>query len=151
MPLATVSFPPLKIALAATAAGALEAGLPVLGGDALERLFPDAVPAGRSGALALFRQGAWLLGGATISARNLEESAHGLYTDIFRAARGLHLSRIWQYVPAIAWDVTGAVFCALVWRTVWPMSAAATAERATEEDLSQIGRASCRERVYGTV
>ena len=43
----------------------------------------------------------------------------------------------WQYVPAIAWDVTGAVFCALVWRTVWPMSAAATAERATEEDLSR--------------
>ncbi|HXS29975.1 MAG TPA: hypothetical protein VN755_03990, partial [Steroidobacteraceae bacterium] len=101
MPLATVSFPPLKIALAATAAGALEVGVPVLGGDALEHLFPDAVPAGRSGALALFRQGAWLLGGATVSARNLEEAAHGLYTDIFRAARGLHLARIWQYVPAI--------------------------------------------------
>lgn len=43
----------------------------------------------------------------------------------------------WQYVPAIAWDVTGAVFCALAWRAVWPMSAAATAERATEEDLSR--------------
>ena len=43
----------------------------------------------------------------------------------------------WQYVPAIGWDVTGAVFCALAWRAVWPMSAAATAERATEEDLSR--------------
>jgi uncharacterized membrane protein len=43
----------------------------------------------------------------------------------------------WQYVPAIAWDVTGAVFCALAWRAVWPMSAAATAARATEEDLSR--------------
>jgi len=43
----------------------------------------------------------------------------------------------WKYVPAIAWDVTGAVFCALAWRAVWPMSAAATAERATEEDLSR--------------
>ena len=101
MPLATVSVPPLKIALAATAADALEVGVPVLGGDALEHLFPDAVPAGRSGALALFRQGSWLLGGATVSARNLEEAAHGLYTDILQAARGLHLSRIWQYVPAI--------------------------------------------------
>ena len=29
----------------------------------------------------------------------------------------------WQYVPAISWDVTGAVFCALAWRAVWPMSA----------------------------
>ena len=43
----------------------------------------------------------------------------------------------WQYVPAISWDVTGAVFCALAWRAVWPMSAEATAERATEEDLSR--------------
>jgi uncharacterized membrane protein len=43
----------------------------------------------------------------------------------------------WQYVPAIGWDVNGAVFCALAWRAVWPMSAAATAERATEEDLSR--------------
>jgi uncharacterized membrane protein len=43
----------------------------------------------------------------------------------------------WQYVPTIGWDVTGAVFCALAWRAVWPMSAAATAERATEEDLSR--------------
>jgi uncharacterized membrane protein len=43
----------------------------------------------------------------------------------------------WQYVPAIGWDVTGAVFCALAWRAVWPMSAEATAARATEEDLSR--------------
>jgi len=43
----------------------------------------------------------------------------------------------WQYVPAIGWDVTGVVFCALAWRAVWPMSAEATAERATEEDLSR--------------
>lgn len=43
----------------------------------------------------------------------------------------------WRYVPAIGWDVTGAVFCALAWRAVWPMSAEATAERATEEDLSR--------------
>lgn len=43
----------------------------------------------------------------------------------------------WRYVPAIGWDATGAVFCALAWRAVWPMSAAATAERATEEDLSR--------------
>jgi len=43
----------------------------------------------------------------------------------------------WLYVPAIGWDVTGAVFCTLAWLAVWPMSAEATAERATEEDLSR--------------
>jgi uncharacterized membrane protein len=40
-------------------------------------------------------------------------------------------------VPAIGWDAIGAVFCFLAWRAVWPMSADATAERATEEDLSR--------------
>ena len=101
MPLAIATFPPLKIALGSAGAGVLEAGLPVLGGDAREQLFPNAEPAGRAGALSLFRQGAWLLGGATVSAAGLEEAAHALYTDIFRAAQGLHLARIWQYVPAI--------------------------------------------------
>jgi uncharacterized membrane protein len=43
----------------------------------------------------------------------------------------------WKYVPAIGWDVTGAVFCTLVWSAVWPMSAEATAERATQEDPSR--------------
>jgi uncharacterized membrane protein len=43
----------------------------------------------------------------------------------------------WAYVPAIGWDAIGAVFCFLAWRAVWPMSADATAERATEEDLSR--------------
>jgi uncharacterized membrane protein len=43
----------------------------------------------------------------------------------------------WKYAAATGWDAIGAVFCGLVWLAVWPMSAAATAERATEEDLSR--------------
>ena len=43
----------------------------------------------------------------------------------------------WEYAAATGWDAIGIVFCGLAWRAVWPMSAAATAERATEEDLSR--------------
>jgi uncharacterized membrane protein len=43
----------------------------------------------------------------------------------------------WEYAAATGWDAIGAVFCGLAWLAVWPMSAAATAERATEEDLSR--------------
>jgi enamine deaminase RidA (YjgF/YER057c/UK114 family) len=103
MPLTAAEFPPLKIALGADADGLVEAGLPVLGGEAVESLFSGTEPAGRSGALRLFRQGDWLLGGATVylGSLSLEEAAQELYTDIFQAAHGLHLARIWQYVPAI--------------------------------------------------
>ena len=43
----------------------------------------------------------------------------------------------WKYAAATGWDAIGAVFCGLAWGAVWPMSAEATAERATEEDLSR--------------
>jgi len=43
----------------------------------------------------------------------------------------------WEYAAATGWDAIGVVFCGLAWRAVWPMSAEATAERATEEDLSR--------------
>ena len=102
MSLFATEFPPLKIALGADADGVLEAGLPVLGGNPVEGLFPDTQPAGRIGALTLFRQDSWLIGGATVSlAEGLEEAAQRLYAEIFSATRGLHLARIWQYVPAI--------------------------------------------------
>ncbi len=103
MPPVAAEFPPLKIALGADHAGLIDAGLPVLGGETVEELFPGAQPAGRAGALTLFRQGDWLLGGATVftGGLGLEEVTEGLYTDIFQAAHGLHLARIWQYVPAI--------------------------------------------------
>src|SRR5262245_53060143 len=103
MSLLAAEFPPLKIALGLDAASVTEAGLPVLGGDTLENGFPSAEPAGRAGALTLFRADSWLLGAATVftGTLGLEEATQGLYTDIFQATQGLHLARIWQYVPEI--------------------------------------------------
>ncbi|HWA27339.1 MAG TPA: hypothetical protein VG734_16920 [Lacunisphaera sp.] len=93
---------PLKISLGADSAAGFDTGVPVLAGPATENLFGPAQPVGREGALALFRRDSWLLGGATLPlAGDLESAARRLYSDLFQATRGLHLARIWNYVPAI--------------------------------------------------
>jgi uncharacterized membrane protein len=43
----------------------------------------------------------------------------------------------WRYAPSAGWDVTAIVFCAWVWRVIWPLSAEQTAARATAEDPSR--------------
>jgi hypothetical protein len=98
----TAEFPPLQITLGPGATDTLAAGVPVLGGPAVEQLFPNAQPAGRQGPLALFRAGPWLVGGATLPlTTGLEAATHQIYTAIFAATKGLHLARVWHYVPAI--------------------------------------------------
>jgi chorismate lyase/3-hydroxybenzoate synthase len=95
-------LPPLRITFGADATGVFDAGLPVLAGETVEDLFGAARPAGRVGGLALFTAGDWLLGAATVPlTAGLENAAHGLYRNIFTAAHGRHLARIWNYVPAI--------------------------------------------------
>ena len=102
MPLAVAGYPPLKISLHQSPAATLDAGVPVLAGPAGENLFGAAIPAGQAGALQLFRHADWLLGGATLPLTDgLEAAARRLYTDLFQATRGLHLARIWNYVPGI--------------------------------------------------
>ncbi len=102
MPTATLSPPPLRLAFGPDETGVFEPGLPVLAGNQMESLFSSARPVGRMGALSLFETGEWLLGAARVSTRaGLEESASQLYRDIFQAARGWHLARIWNYVPDI--------------------------------------------------
>ena len=102
MPATTLELPPLKIAFGTEATGVFDAGLPVLAGDAVENLFRAVQPAGRNGALTLFRAEHWLLGAATVPLiTGLEDAAHQLYGNIFQATRGRHLARIWNYVPAI--------------------------------------------------
>ena len=77
-------------------------GLPLLAGDAVECLFGDARPAGRSGAFALFQEEGWLLGAATVPlTAGVEEATLRLYENIFQATEGQSLARIWNYVPAI--------------------------------------------------
>lgn len=102
MSTATADSSLLKISLGAGLAGMFDAGLPVLAGQAEENVFGAAQPAGRSGAMALFEARGWLLGAATVPVHSaLEKVSQELYEDIFRATRGLHLARIWNYVPAI--------------------------------------------------
>lgn len=102
MPTVIADLPPLQIALSAGASGVFDVGLPVLAGDRVEKLFDDAQPAGQSGTLSLFQSGDWLIGAATVPlTAGLERAAHQLYENIFQAARGRHLARIWNYVPAI--------------------------------------------------
>lgn len=98
----TTSLPPLRVIFGADETGAFEPGLPVLAGDAMENLFGDARPAGRMGALSLFKAGDWLLGFAAVpTSAGLEDASCHLYRDIFQAASGWHLARIWNYVPDI--------------------------------------------------
>jgi hypothetical protein len=102
MSIATAELPPLRIAFGPDQTGVFNAGLPVLAGEPVEDFFGAARPAGRVGALALFQLDEWLLGAATVPVTSgLEASAHQLYLAILQAARGRHLARIWNYVPAI--------------------------------------------------
>src|SRR4051812_18070621 len=92
----------LRIAFGADEKASFEVGLPVLDGEPVENLFPSARPEGQVGSLKLFRTPDWLLGFASVSLdAGIEESAHRLYLDIFRATQDLQLARIWNYVPAI--------------------------------------------------
>ncbi|HEY4245276.1 MAG TPA: hypothetical protein VGM64_00395 [Lacunisphaera sp.] len=104
---ATAKSSSLRIAFGPDQSGVFEAGLPVLAGETVENLFHAAHPAGKIGSLMLFQTGDWLLGAASVPLTDgLEAASHRLYLDIFRAARGRQLARIWNYVPAI--NATGA-------------------------------------------
>ena len=45
----------------------------------------------------------------------------------------------WIYAPAIGWDATAIFFAGTVWLGIWPLSAKATAARATVEDPGRAG------------
>jgi len=102
LPVAAPELPRLKINLGAGVTGVFDAGLPVLVGETVENLFGAARPAGRMGSLELFEVRDWLLGAATVPVTaGLENAAYELYRNIFAAAPGWYLARIWNYVPAI--------------------------------------------------
>ena len=80
---ATAEPSPLRIVFGPGQAAVFDAGLPVLAGEPVEKLFHTAQPAGRVGGLALFRMDEWLLGAATIPVTDgLEAAAHRVYQDI---------------------------------------------------------------------
>jgi chorismate lyase/3-hydroxybenzoate synthase len=119
LPVATMEPSTLRIALGAHGFGEFDAGVPVLAGEMVENLFGAARPAGRAGAFALFQTDDWLLGAATLPlamTAGLETASRLLYESIFQAARGRHLARIWNYIPAINASGSGGlenyrVFC----------------------------------------
>ena len=97
-----VTGPCLHVAFDPAMDPGLSTGLPVLGGETVERIFPEAEPAGRAGPFALYRSGDWLLGAAAVPTGGIIELAtHELYTALFAVTRGLNLARVWHYVPAI--------------------------------------------------
>jgi hypothetical protein len=102
MPSVITGQPLLQVAFDASTNPGFSVGLPVLGGQAVERIFPAAEPEGRAGPFALYRAEDWLLGAATVPTGGIIElAARELYTALFAVTRGQSLARIWNYVPAI--------------------------------------------------
>ena len=77
-------------------------GLPVLGGEDVESVFPSALSVGSAGTFRLYKTGGWLVG---VGAMPLEATyaavAARLYDELFAAVGKRHLCRIWNYVPGI--------------------------------------------------
>jgi enamine deaminase RidA (YjgF/YER057c/UK114 family) len=80
---------------------ALRVALPVLAGSGLETVLAAADPAAREG-FDLFEHGSLLAGfAARAPGLELEPAADELYRRLFSVTAGLHLYRIWNYVPQI--------------------------------------------------
>lgn len=80
----------------------LQVALPVLAGASDERLLSETGEPVRNGLFTLFQSGSRLAGFAVApSDSDLEKSAGELYSRLFAVSAGLHLYRIWNYVPAI--------------------------------------------------
>jgi chorismate lyase/3-hydroxybenzoate synthase len=103
---------PLRIAFAGTppAPDAVVRLLtPWLGGATTEELFEGVTPLGTEQGVRLFRCGRWLLGHAhePFVGRELAARTESLYRRILAVTRGLHLYRIWNYVPEINVESNG--------------------------------------------
>jgi hypothetical protein len=107
---------PLTIEFGAASAGAahepacpgLRLPIPLLAGEATEKIFDDVQPSGEKDGFKLFRRGGLLLGVALEPARpDLVAQTQRLYQHLIALSRGRHLYRIWNYVPRINAHVAG--------------------------------------------
>lgn len=99
---AKIERTPLRIAFGSGSSAVFNTGVAVLVGDDVDEFFTLARPIGGTGSIPLFQMGNWVLGAAAAPvAPGLELASFRLYNDILEATRGLHLARIWNYVPAI--------------------------------------------------
>jgi hypothetical protein len=86
----------------ASPAEALHVALPVLAGVPDELLLAGTEAPRRKGAFSVFGAGSLLAGFASAPAgQDLEAAATSLYDELFSITCGLHLFRIWNYVPRI--------------------------------------------------
>lgn len=86
----------------AACADAFQTGLPVLAGDASESLLEGSGPPEKSGRLTLVRLPECLLGGAVVPVRrDLEKPTLETYLEMLDATCGMHLARVWNFVPEI--------------------------------------------------
>lgn len=94
----------LRLALARSDSAERRIGVRVLGGNKPDDVIRGAVRCGQAGQFELFSVGAWLIGSArarTDAPGSWERETRRLYDELLQAAEGRHLSRIWNYVPAI--------------------------------------------------
>ena len=82
--------------------GSLGANLPLLAGEPIELLMPNAVAGPRHGDVRTWAGPDGIVGFARVGLEEgLERATHTTYSDIIRATRGLHLYRLWNFVPGI--------------------------------------------------
>ncbi|HXB01444.1 MAG TPA: hypothetical protein VNV15_01335 [Opitutaceae bacterium] len=107
---------PLTIEFGAASAGAvheparpgLRLSIPLLAGEATEKIFDEVHPDGEKDGFRLFRRGGLLLGCALEPARpDLVAQTQRLYQRLIVLSRGRHLYRIWNYVPRINAHTSG--------------------------------------------
>ncbi|HVS51598.1 MAG TPA: hypothetical protein VHD62_04525 [Opitutaceae bacterium] len=102
MPAGVVAPPAFTIATGRAEIEIPAFGPPVLAGESTEPIFKTSRALGRSDRVALFERDDWRLGVITAPvADGLEAVTLQLYREIFAAIPGLHLARVWNYVPAI--------------------------------------------------
>jgi hypothetical protein len=82
--------------------------IPLLAGEATEKIFDEVHPSGEQDGFTLFRRGELLLGFALEPARpDLAAQTQRLYQRLVALSRNRHLYRIWNYVPRINAHVAG--------------------------------------------
>jgi hypothetical protein len=115
-PSARPAAPSLAIEFGTLAAGATGASagpglrlrVPLLAGEAIERIFDEVQPAGESEGFTLFHHHGWRLGcGLEAVQPDLGLQTQRLYRRLLALVRGQHLYRIWNYVPHINRHVAG--------------------------------------------
>jgi enamine deaminase RidA (YjgF/YER057c/UK114 family) len=102
MPAAAAALQSFRIQLGSVPTQFLSVGLPVLGGDHVESIFPSARPVDRQGVFKLYETGEWLIGAGALPAESTcAPVTIRLYDELFAAVGERHLCRVWNYLPRI--------------------------------------------------